>query len=270
MHNTSGSSHGSTEKIKINKNLLTIELGHKGTNDSTNFAESSGSLKEKRYTKSRCRSQSPISDRENIANSSHSKSLDSVEIALEELEKGHQDDKECIDESNVSFSHSRELWQKRVNLQTVSVDSVSPKPNVYSRNWLQKHTPDLVMDLPLEEIMSKKSINKSSQHFYSDTSSSEEDTVSVASVETPTGPESPDMSTAAERFAKQNQCTLKKNTKLHAEATANLRYEQQQMSENVASASVNPNTVTTNSTSKPQIKAKPQLLKKPVFSFVAP
>lgn len=228
--------------------------------------------KDKHNTKSRCRSQSPISDKENLVVSSHtSKSLDSVEIPIEETLKDGKGD-ECIDESNVNFNLSRELWQKRVKSQCDSVDT-SLKPNVCTRNWLQKHTPDLVMDLPLEDISLKKSSKKSSQNFYSDASSSEEDTISVLSLESPTGPESPDMSTAAERFAKQNQCTLKKNTKLHADVTTNVIFEQQPTTEAVCTStttSINSNTVTTSTSNKPQIKAKPQLLKKPVLSYVAP
>lgn len=265
------------EKITQNEPLLAVTDKHVDTNDNANFGERSLILKDcskdKHYTKSRCRSQSPVSDKENlIASSQTSKSLDSVEIHIIEADRNRAQDEERIDESNVNFSHSRELWQKRVNLQCGSVDT-SPKPNIYTKNWLQKHTPDLVMDLPLEDISSKKLNKKSSQCFYSDASSSEEGVISLLSLDSPTGPESPDMSTAAERFAKQNQCTLKKNTKLHTDVTSNMIFEQQSMTEVVcttAAAGINSNMVTTSASNKPQIKAKPALLKKPVLSFVAP
>lgn len=213
--------------------------------------------------KFRCRSQSPVGNKHHITDSSHSKSLDSVDMSVDELDSAN-DEKSSIDKSNVSFSHSRELWQKRVELQAEKVSP--PKP----RNLLPKHTPDLVMDLPLEEISSKKSTKKS--NFYSDTSSSEEDTVLL--LESPTNLDSPDGSTAAERFAKQNQCTLKKNTKIHHENLINQvnLFDEQKIGENTATSSSHTDTVSTNTSTntKPQIKAKPQLLKKPVLTYVAP
>lgn len=72
----------------------------------------------------------------------------------------------------------------------------------------QKQTPDLVLDLPLR-LSSESKIMKDNVSLGS---SSEQDDDSQSS-SSPSGPESPDMTTAAERFAKQNQCTLKKNTK---------------------------------------------------------
>lgn len=68
----------------------------------------------------------------------------------------------------------------------------------------QKQTPDLVLDLPLRLNSGSNGHNA----VVADEKDQESHTLP-----SPTGPESPDMTTAAERFAKQNQCTLKKNTK---------------------------------------------------------
>nr|CAD7440201.1 unnamed protein product [Timema bartmani] len=127
---------------------------------------------------------------------------------------------------NVNFSQSRELWQRR----TASQNQLGPSTKVPTKNFRsnqefwemrQKHTPDLVMDLPVlgsspkETGGGKKSSSTTSLTSLSSSSSSGEEETPPASenVISPTGPESPDMTTAAERFAKQNQCTLKKNTK---------------------------------------------------------
>lgn len=187
-----------------------------------------------------------------------------------------------IDDSNVNFSQNREQWQRRANSQSHIKVSNTLKSNRYSETWVQRqnHTPDLVMDLPLVGSSSpketaKKSISISS-NLYSD--SSEEDSVSVKSLESPTGPESPDMTTAAERFAKQNQCTLKKNTKIHSESSGSVEVAKP-MSDLVAISSplterkyntVPDNAGSTTTTFKPQVKAKPPVLKKPVFSVPLP
>ncbi|KMQ96362.1 slit-robo rho gtpase-activating protein 1 [Lasius niger] len=143
-------------------------------------------------------------------------------------------------QQTTNFSANRELWQRRATSQTqlmsTTVVPATPKSSSYSRvsqefrEMRQKHTPDLVMDLPLsaQDPVGKKSASSSSL------SSSDDETMMIPSsllppqqqqqqqtppsraeaATSPTGgPESPDMSTAAERFAKQNQCTLKKNTK---------------------------------------------------------
>lgn len=117
-----------------------------------------------------------------------------------------------------TFSANRELWQRRAASQTHLNPPISPAPKSFRasqefREMRQKHTPDLVMDLPLSaQDPGKKSASTSSL------SSSDEESPGLRSRSSEstfasTGPESPDMSTAAERFAKQNQCTLKKNTK---------------------------------------------------------
>lgn len=125
---------------------------------------------------------------------------------------------------NVNFSQNREIWQRRAASQTQLESSKSIVKSFRSNQefWemRQKHTPDLVMDLPLlgssspkEAVGGKKSLSAVSLSSLSSSSSGEEESVSAEPIVSPTGPESPDMTTAAERFAKQNQCTLKKNTK---------------------------------------------------------
>lgn len=184
-----------------------------------------------------------------------------------------------IDDSNVNFNQNREQWQRRANSQShIKV----LKSNRNSETWVQRqnHTPDLVMDLPLVGNSSPKEITKKtisvSANLYSD--SSEDDSVSVKSLESPTGPESPDMTTAAERFAKQNQCTLKKNTKIHSESSGSVEMTKQ-ISDLVAISSPMTerkyNTLpdsagSTTTTFKPQVKTKPPVLKKPVFSVPLP
>lgn len=178
-----------------------------------------------------------------------------------------------IDESNVDFSLNKEQWQRRANSQShIKVTPV--KQNRHSEPFTQRqsHTPDLVMDLPLvgncsPQETKKKSISVSA-NLYSE-GAKDPDTLSVKSVESPTDPESPDMTTAAETFAKQNQCTLKKNTKLSDTSV----YTDNNKSDLIAitspaaerkCTSLLNNSSTT--TFKPQVKSKPPLLKKPVFS----
>lgn len=182
-----------------------------------------------------------------------------------------------IDNSNVNFSQNREQWQRRANSQSHIKIPQTPKMNRHSEMWhhRQNHTPDLVMDLPLvgnssPKETTKKSISMSA-NLYSE-NSLEDDTVSTKSAESPTGPESPDMTTAAERFAKQNQCTLKKNTKIHIEGDGSMDANNT-VSDLIAIPSPVPDrklnnvpeSTTSTSTFKPQIKAKPPVLKKPVF-----
>jgi len=136
----------------------------------------------------------------------------------------HQESQQA---TTTNFSANRELWQRRATSQTqpTSKSSSYSRTSQEFREMRQKHTPDLVMDLPLsaQDPVGKKSASSSSL------SSSDEETMMPSSLLAPQqpmpptraeaatsptgGPESPDMSTAAERFAKQNQCTLKKNTK---------------------------------------------------------
>ncbi|XP_076182600.1 SLIT-ROBO Rho GTPase-activating protein 1 isoform X2 [Ptiloglossa arizonensis] len=210
-----------------------------------------------------------------------------------------------------TFSANRELWQRRATSQTQLNPPAPPNQKSFRssqefREMRQKHTPDLVMDLPLSaQDASKKSASSNSL------SSSDEETTTppvqpsrAEAATSPTGgPESPDMSTAAERFAKQNQCTLKKNTKTNPEASKLKRLEtgdeaEQEPEEMVRSASSNqisdsipirsplpprstPKIVakfadmhltggSQVSSFKPQVKLKPTILKKPVLPFPHP
>lgn len=125
---------------------------------------------------------------------------------------------------STTFSANRELWQRRASSQShlgvpiaAAAGQKSFRVSQEFRDMRQKHTPDLVMDLPLSaQDLNKKSSsssicllsadNESNSHLHHTTAGNN-------------GPESPDMSTAAERFAKQNQCTLKKNTKTMSNGT---------------------------------------------------
>lgn len=152
-----------------------------------------------------------------------------------QLHHGEEDDSQ---EEKTTFSANRELWQRRATSQTHLIPTATPQTTTAKsfrssqefREMRQKHTPDLVMDLPLsaQDVINNKSASSNSL------SSSDEETVlpltassrSIDVNKSPTtivGPESPDMSTAAERFAKQNQCTLKKNTKTCSESGANTK-----------------------------------------------
>lgn len=207
-----------------------------------------------------------------------------------------------------TFSANRELWQRRATSQTQLNPPVPPNNKIFRtsqefREMRQKHTPDLVMDLPLSaQDASKKSASSSSL-----SSSDEETPVQPSRTEAATsptgGPESPDMSTAAERFAKQNQCTLKKNTKTNPDASKLKRVETEnegepEPEEMVRSASSNQITDSVPlrsplpprstpkivakfadmhltggsqvSTFKPQVKVKPTILRKPVLPFPHP
>nr|XP_033339739.1 SLIT-ROBO Rho GTPase-activating protein 1-like isoform X2 [Megalopta genalis] len=214
-----------------------------------------------------------------------------------------------------TFSANRELWQRRATSQTQLNPPVPPNNKIYRssqefREMRQKHTPDLVMDLPLSaQDASKKSASSNSL------SSSDEDTpVQPSRAEAATsptgGPESPDMSTAAERFAKQNQCTLKKNTKTNPPETQSKlkrgvdaeNEPEQEPEEMVRSASSNQISSDSSmplrsplpprskiepkivakfadmhltggsqvSSFKPQVKVKPTILRKPVLPFPHP
>ena len=211
-------------------------------------------------------------------------------------------------EEYTTFSANRELWQRRATSQTQLNPPVTPKSIRASqelREMRQKHTPDLVMDLPL----SAQDSGKKSSSSNSLSSSDEETPMQSSRAEAVTSPsgglESPDMSTAAERFAKQNQCTLKKNTKTSSEDTKFKRMENAE-----AEAEVDANEISRSNSAnqiseithlrsplpqrttpkiaakfadmhltggsqvhvgfKPQVKVKPTILRKPVLPFPHP
>lgn len=132
-------------------------------------------------------------------------------------------------QEQTTFSANRELWQRRATSQTHLTPPVPPTPKSFRssqefREMRQKHTPDLVMDLPLsaQDAGKKKSASSNSLSSSDEEAPASNPRGIVETPKSPTGggPESPDMSTAAERFAKQNQCTLKKNTKTGSDAGA--------------------------------------------------
>ncbi|XP_043254153.1 SLIT-ROBO Rho GTPase-activating protein 1-like isoform X2 [Colletes gigas] len=203
-----------------------------------------------------------------------------------------------------TFSANRELWQRRATSQTQLNPPAPPNHKLFRssqefREMRQKHTPDLVMDLPLSAQDAGKKSASSSSLSSSDEETPIQPTRAEAATSPTGGPESPDMSTAAERFAKQNQCTLKKNTKSNPEASKLKRMETEnepeQEEEMVRSASSNqisdsipirsprstPKIVakfadmhltggSQVSSFKPQVKVKPTILKKPVMPFPHP
>jgi hypothetical protein len=155
------------------------------------------------------------------------------------------------------FKQSRELWRRRVDSES---SGSTPTPNL-GLPLRQKHTPDLVMDLPLN---SSSSNSPSPSPSPSGPPEENQEPPSDANLSPQhTGPESPDM-TAAERFAKQNQCTLKKNTRTSSSSSTSSTsaavdaQTQTQLQSNRDNA-----TDTTQSQPKPPLKAKPQILKKP-------
>lgn len=188
-------------------------------------------------------------------------SCETGSIKTEETEPSKQ-----IDESNVDFTQNRELWQRRANLESTPASPLL-KTHRFSEPYIQRqnHTPDLVMDLPVVGNSSPKELAKSMSVLsstYSD-SSPEDDASPTKLVENKTGADSPDMQTAAETFAKQNQCTLKKNKKIQMENTEYVTITSPMLDRKYATLGSNTSTTTT---FKPQPKTKPMVLKKPVFS----
>ncbi|XP_071054634.1 SLIT-ROBO Rho GTPase-activating protein 1-like isoform X2 [Onthophagus taurus] len=209
---------------------------------------------------------SSLSLNKNCQDSSNSvDTVDTQHGSPVEIRKKSQEPAE-IDESNVDFSQNREQWQRRANSQSHIKISHTLKANRNSENWMQRqnYTPDLVMDLPLVGNSGPKEMVKKSMSLYSD--HGEEETKILDN------PESPDMTTAAERFAKQNQLTVKKNTKVRIDSGDVTK----QVSDLVAITSPIPDrkyaTISnaTTTTFKPQIKVKPPVLKKPMFSVPLP
>ncbi|CAB0031918.1 unnamed protein product [Trichogramma brassicae] len=134
------------------------------------------------------------------------------------------------DEQN-SFSANRELWQRRAASQGQLLPPVpGPKPQTPRatpdlREFRQKHAPDLVLDLPPSAQEAKPVPGAAEEIADESNNEGEAEPINQAalqptvncSIPPSSGPESPDMSTAAERFAKQNQCTLKKRPQAQGE-----------------------------------------------------
>ncbi|KAK9310159.1 hypothetical protein QLX08_000441 [Tetragonisca angustula] len=234
---------------------------------------------------------------------------DTVQQTANSLQTSNTVSQEEESQEQPTFSANRELWQRRATSQTQLNPPAPPNHNKIFRTsqefreMRQKHTPDLVMDLPLSAQDASKKSASSSSLSSSDEETPTQPTRAEAATSPTGGPESPDMSTAAERFAKQNQCTLKKNTKSNSDASKLKRMEtehdpEQESEEIVRSTSSNqisdsvplrsplPPRSTPKiiakfadmhltggsqvSSFKPQIKVKPTILKKPVLPFPHP
>ncbi|XP_050313871.1 SLIT-ROBO Rho GTPase-activating protein 1-like isoform X2 [Anthonomus grandis grandis] len=180
---------------------------------------------------------------------------------VSEPDNGTEKEKAEIDESNVNFNENRDLWQRRANSEAAAAAASSHHPQRHSAEvHRQSHTPDLVMDLPLSSSIS----------VFSNLCFPEE-----AKSNTSQDVESPEMTTAAETFAKQNQNTLKKNTKIMLEDGEFMTITSPAVSRKYAtlgSSTATTAAATLNSTStfKPQPppppiapKEKPLVLKKP-------
>lgn len=123
------------------------------------------------------------------------------------------------------FKQNRELWEKRTEMQ--STHSLTA-PRILTRNRI---APDLVMDLPVSN--KDRVVNRSRESL----DSSDEATVDAGKVQAKinngsaggsadgnegvANSKSVEDMTSAERFATQNQCTLKKNERFSAGASSN-------------------------------------------------
>lgn len=104
------------------------------------------------------------------------------------------------------FQQNRELWEKRAELQS---QQCLTTPRILTRNRI---APDLVMDLPFANKdgvvhSSRESLNSGSDEIIGNDN---RDTNNINNALESTSRPIEDM-TSAERFAAQNQCTLKKN-----------------------------------------------------------
>ncbi|XP_017299140.1 SLIT-ROBO Rho GTPase-activating protein 3-like [Diaphorina citri] len=199
-----------------------------------------------------------------------------------------------------NFSHNRDLWARRASSHTQlsggALSLTKEEHNSHSRfkeehnshsrysegdahsegalskegedvwSRYSKDTPDLVMDLP--DLSQKTRLSR-------------EDTLALAPP--PSEPESPDMSTTAERFAK-HQCTLRKNTKSSSASTSPSPTVNSQTPEprpvedprtNPTSPEVKPDKPPVSPLpltpgDKPQVTPKPALMRKPVITQHSP
>lgn len=114
------------------------------------------------------------------------------------------------------FKQNRELWEKRTEMQ--STHSLTA-PRILTRNRI---APDLVMDLPVSN--SDRAVTRSRESL-----DSSDETTADAKISNGSGggndavvnSKSIEDMTSAERFATQNQCTLKKNERFSAGASSN-------------------------------------------------
>lgn len=149
------------------------------------------------------------------------------------------------------FQQNRELWEKRTEMQ--STHSLTA-PRILTRNRI---APDLVMDLPVAKdravTRSRESLNSSDEansDAGSSTAKTNNDVVNSKSIE--------DMTTA-ERFATQNQCTLKKNERFSAGTATNADDSHKENDGKAGSSNVPVVLATrTNTHEKPKAEIKPQ------------
>lgn len=130
------------------------------------------------------------------------------------------------------FQQNRELWEKRAELQ--SQHSLST-PRILSRNRI---APDLVMDLPVPGNQNEPITSSCESLNSNDCGESSGNTIE-------------DM-TSAERFASQNQCTLKKNEKF-TDNNTHVPMELSDIKKEVKLDFRNPSTC-----EKPKAEVKPQ------------
>ena len=107
-----------------------------------------------------------------------------------------------------SFVRRRDLWEKRTSITSTPTPPAAPQ--AAPSQLRPKHTPDLVMDLPPSLPLS--SSPKEGDTLVDPASRQRHESESSSSSSNSSSPSSPDMTTAAETFAMQNQSTLKKST----------------------------------------------------------
>lgn len=308
------------EKHSFASDTTQVIIGSNAENEKTDFSESSIQQQQQRNDETGGEEGERISllnldsgTKRGTSRKQHWKSQsmgDTVQQTVNPLQANATITQEEEPQEQPTFSANRELWQRRATSQTQLNPPVPPNHKLFRssqefREMRQKHTPDLVMDLPLSaQDASKKSASSNSLSSSDEESPNLNQPSRAEAATSPTGgPESPDMSTAAERFAKQNQCTLKKNTKTNSDAPKLKRVEpehepEQESEDMVRSTSSNqisdsmplrsplPSRSTPKvvakfadmhlsrgsqvSSFKPQVKVKPTILRKPVLPFPHP
>lgn len=159
----------------------------------------------------------------------YSGSVDSHEIVSNAQRKFHSKSfsltENCMEGSTSRnpFRQNRELWEKRSELQS---QQFLTTPRILTRNRI---APDLVMDLPFSNkdgaVHSSRESLDSNEGRTSEMSSSiatesdDDERTESTNASDSNGKQGEDM-TSAERFAAQNQCTLKKNERFSGSASA--------------------------------------------------
>lgn len=154
------------------------------------------------------------------------------------------------------FKQNRELWEKRTEMQ--STHSLTA-PRILTRNRI---APDLVMDLPVSN--SDRAVNRSRESLDSGDEVAGDVNGSQAIKDSVVNSKSIEDMTTAERFATQNQCTLKKNERFSAGASTNAdngELHKENLIDGKASSSSSIATgpaARTGPTEKPKAEIKPQ------------